>query len=226
MTIREMHYAVKSGLNKLDSNHRNLQVPEIDWFLNQAHDVFVKSCMPQNASLFIGREFETSQRTIDSISVLVKPVVLPIVETVVSIPKDYYFYVNSYVTATKNNCTRLIRCYTVQHDDLHQESSNTVSSFEWDECNMNFEEGGIRLYPSDFKVTKFNLVYVRKPKLVYNAKDYNNGTYDYFGTTVTGTSDSELPIVAHDDIVRIAIFLASRAIELPTSNMKYEETKL
>lgn len=226
MTIKEMHYAVKTGLNKLDSNHRNLQVPEIDWFLNQAHDVFVKSCMPQSASIFLGREFETSQRTIDSISVLVQPVVLSIVEELVSLPKDYYFYVNGYVEAVKDNCTKLIRCYTVQHDDLHKESANTVSSFEWEECNINFEAGGIKVYPSDFKINKLNLIYIRKPKLVYNAADYNNGSYDYFGINVSGTSDSELSVIAHDDIVRIAIFLAARATEQPTSNMKYEETKL
>ena len=71
-----------------------------------------------------------------------------------------------------------------------------------------------------------NLVYIREPKLIHNAAQYNGGTYNYFGTTLTGTANCELPMITHDDIVRIAVFLASRAIEQPTSNQKYEETKL
>jgi len=226
MNIQEMHFAVKAGLNKLDSSYRNLQIPEIDWFLNQAQQVFVKACMPQSASLFLGREFELSQRTIDSISTLVTPTKIKVVDNIVPLPKNYYFHVSSYVEASKGACSRTIRCYQVQHDDLHKESSNTASSFEWDECNISFENTGILCYVTDFTVSNMNLVYIREPKLIHNAAQYNNGTYNYFGTTLTGTSNCELPVITHDDIVRIAVFLASRAIEQPTSNQKYEETKL
>ena len=90
MNVQEMHFAVKAGLNKLDSSYRNLQIPEIDWFLNQAQQVFVKACMPQSASLFLGREFELSQRTIDSISTLVTPTTIKITNNIVPLPKNYY----------------------------------------------------------------------------------------------------------------------------------------
>ena len=39
-----MHYDLKLKLNKLDSNqYRNLLVPEIDWVLNEAETIFIKS---------------------------------------------------------------------------------------------------------------------------------------------------------------------------------------
>ena len=226
MNVQEMHFAVKANLNKLDSSYRNLQIPEIDWFLNQAQMVFVKSCMPQSASLFLGREFEITQRTIDSIRTLVVPIRITTNSSFITIPENYLFYVSAYVDARKNTCSRTIRCYEVQHDDLHRESTNTSSSFEWEECNINFETGGIRCYTTDFTINSMDLTYIRQPKLIHNAVQYNGGTYNYFGTVLTGTSNCELPAITHDDIVRIAVFLASRAIEQPTSNQKFEETKL
>ena len=44
MNVRGMHYDVKQKLNKVDSQqYRNLRVPEIDWKLNEAYEIFVKS---------------------------------------------------------------------------------------------------------------------------------------------------------------------------------------
>ena len=226
MNIQEMHFAVKMGLNKRDSNYRNLQLPELDYFLNQAQQVFVKSCMPQSASLFSGREFEITQRSIDSIRVLVTPKEITITDNVALIPNNYLYYVSSYVDAQRKACQRTIRCYEVQHDDLHKESTNTSSSFDWNECNISFEDKGIIFYTTDFTISKLKLVYIREPKLIHNAAQYTGGTYNYFGTVLTGISNCELPVITHDDIVRIAVFLASRALEQPTSNQKYEETKL
>jgi len=226
MNIGEMHFAVKMGLNKRDSSYRNLQLPELDWFLNQAQQVFVKACMPQSASLFLGREFEISQRSIDSIRVLVTPIDIAINNNIALIPNNYLYYVSSYVDARREACKRTIRCYEVQHDDLHRESANTSSSFDWNECNISFEDKGIIFHTTDFTVSNLKLVYIREPKLIHNAAQYIGGTYNYFGTALTGTSNCELPVITHDDIVRIAIFLASRALEQPASNQKYEETKL
>ena len=43
MNAREMHYDFKQKLNKIDSQkYRDLIVPEIDWKLNEAQEVFVK----------------------------------------------------------------------------------------------------------------------------------------------------------------------------------------
>ena len=43
MTIQEMHYDVKMKLNKVDSQqYRNLIIPQVDWILNEAQELFVK----------------------------------------------------------------------------------------------------------------------------------------------------------------------------------------
>ena len=43
MTIQDMHYDFKKKLNKIDSQqNRNLLIPEIDWTLNEAQELFVK----------------------------------------------------------------------------------------------------------------------------------------------------------------------------------------
>ena len=43
MTIEEQHYDFKMKLNKIDSQqYRNLIIPQIDWLLNEAQELFVK----------------------------------------------------------------------------------------------------------------------------------------------------------------------------------------
>ena len=43
MNAPEMHYDFKKKFNKIDSNNnRNLLVPEIDWTLNEAQDLYIK----------------------------------------------------------------------------------------------------------------------------------------------------------------------------------------
>jgi len=39
-----MHYDLKVKLNKVDSQqYRNLLIPEIDWALNEAQNIFIKN---------------------------------------------------------------------------------------------------------------------------------------------------------------------------------------
>ena len=41
MTIEEQHYDFKMKLNKIDSQqYRNLIIPQIDWLLNEAQELF------------------------------------------------------------------------------------------------------------------------------------------------------------------------------------------
>ena len=44
MSIKRMHYDLKVKLNKVDSQqYRNLLIPEIDWALNEAQNIFIKN---------------------------------------------------------------------------------------------------------------------------------------------------------------------------------------
>ena len=70
MTIEEMHYDFKQKLNKIDNQaYRNLRVPEIDWKLNEALDIFIKRVSEPRKKNGLG--FERNQRTIDDIRTLV-----------------------------------------------------------------------------------------------------------------------------------------------------------
>ena len=55
MTVQEMHYEFKLKLNKVDSlDYSNFQVPEIDWYLNEAMNVFMK----QRYGIFSSKELD------------------------------------------------------------------------------------------------------------------------------------------------------------------------
>ena len=70
MTVKEMQYDIKFKLNKVDSQqYRNLRIPELDWVINEAYEIFVKSIAEPRTSNYLG--FETSQRTIDDIRTIV-----------------------------------------------------------------------------------------------------------------------------------------------------------
>ena len=72
MNIKEMHYAFKLGMNKLDSNqNRNILIPEVDFLFNQALTLYVNNIFFPRDKLLSG--FESSQRSIDNIRTLVIP---------------------------------------------------------------------------------------------------------------------------------------------------------
>ena len=71
MDIRSLQYDFKQKLNKVDSQqYRNLKIPEIDWKLNEAADIYIKTIVEPRKFNNLG--FETSQRTIDDIRTIVK----------------------------------------------------------------------------------------------------------------------------------------------------------
>ncbi len=61
MNIKEMHYDFKQKLNKIDSQqYRNLRVPEIDWKINEAYEVFVKSIAEPRVNNHLGFDVESA----------------------------------------------------------------------------------------------------------------------------------------------------------------------
>ena len=70
MVVEDMHYDFKKKLNKGDSQqYKNLQIPEIDWTLNEAAELFVKLIAQPRYRSLLG--LETSQRTIDDIRTII-----------------------------------------------------------------------------------------------------------------------------------------------------------
>ena len=77
MTIQDMHWDFKLKLNKIDSSDfTNLQIPEIDWLLNEAQILFLKQRYGISNQKRMG--FEISQKRIDDLrNLVVKDVFLP-----------------------------------------------------------------------------------------------------------------------------------------------------
>lgn len=229
MTIKEMHYDFKRKLNKIDSQqYRNFRVPEIDWLLNEAYELFVKMvAQPRNRS-YLG--FEKNQRTIDDIRVLVvngEPI--DVVDNVLTLPDEYLYYIDAEVEMSKDQCPSVEGELKVrQHDDTFEKSPFDKSSYEWREVNGVFFEGGIKLFDDGtFTNNRVFLSYIKKLQYIHNAESYRNGTYNLpSGVVLTGTVDCELPEQTHREIVDIAVYIASEEIDSPKYQQKLQKLTL
>lgn len=240
MTAREMHYDFKQKLNKIDSQkYRNLKVPEIDWKLNEAQEVFVKIVAEPRLATQLG--FEKTQRTIDDIRTIVvnqkfADGVVPSVydekesSFIATLPDNYWFRVGTKIYGSKGTCTDtwLYDSQLVQHDDSSESSTFTKSSFEWRTANYRFINEGLKIFTdSTFTVSKVCLEYLKQPRAIWNAIDAVGGTYNTMtGLVLTGMQDSELPVGVHRDIVDLAVLITSMDLNLPDTQNKQAKVQL
>lgn len=228
-----MHYDFKKKLNKVDSSqYRNLKIPEIDWALNEATELFIKMIAQPRLKNQLG--FETSQRTIDDIRSIVingddpSNVPIAIVNDVAPLPTNYMFYVGGKVDMTKDNCTgQKGEVFIRQHDDNFESSPFDESSFEWRTVNAVFTSSGLKFYTdSSFGVSLFYPSYIRKIAYMHNAEDFLAGGYTLLsGVSLTGSQDCELPDHTHREIVDIAVLVITGEIE-NTQGYQLKQAKL
>lgn len=239
MTVRDMHYDFKVKFNKLDSQqNRNFLVPEIDWMLNEAQEVFIKAIAEPRTRL--GGGFEIGQRTIDEIRTIVVDQkqanstctsVTKIDDNLykATLPVDYIYHVGSKVVASKGICNKILITHIVQHDDEHETSVFDKSSFEWGECNIQFNEDGILIFTDGVFIPQYIcLSYLRKPAYIQNAQDMPGATYTLPDnvTVLTGSQNCELPAISHRQVVDLAVLIASGAIDPNEYQIKQAKFKL
>lgn len=235
MDVREMQYDIKFKLNKVDSQqNRNLRGPEMDWAINEAHEIFIKSIAEPRIQNHLG--FETSQRTIDDIRTIVvnDEILIPTKinnETYrVELPSTYMFYISASVLMYKKDCgERVARTIVRQHDDRFEDSPFDNSSFEWKEVNIRFYDGGIKIFTDGtFTIKEVRLNYIRKHAYIHNAQDFlPTGSYKLpSGVILTGRHNSELPEQTHREIVDIAVLLLASNMELPSYQLKQAKLNL
>lgn len=231
MSIKDMHYDFKMKFNKIDSqNNRNLLVPEIDWLLNQAANLFVNIIAEPRIKKQLG--FETSQRIIDDIRTIVVSNDnnwLPVVNNSVALPIDYWHFVKGKVRMTKGTCQgKKARVYIKQHDDMFEESSFNNSSFEWREVDALFYDGGLKFFTDGtFTINDFCINYIRKMTYMHNADAFRIGGYKLpNGQILTGFSNCELPEITHSEIVDIAVMLAAGQIQTSDYPLKMEKLNI
>ena len=238
MDIRAMHYDLKVKLNKVDSQqYRNLKVPEIDWVLNEAQEIFIKTIAEPRTKNGFG--FEVNQRSIDDIRTIVIDNLTPLPAVIYnvddnsyqcSLPENYLFFVSGYACLSKGQCSDVrARLLVKQHDDMHEESPFDESSFEWREVNVRFFRNGLRVFSDGTfiveSICEFN--YIRKPAYIQNAQDYVGGTYNLpDGTPLTGFQNCELPEHTHREIVDIAVLVMTGQMQIPDFQIKQAKVNL
>lgn len=216
MTIQDMHYDFKKKLNKVDSQqNRNLLIPEIDWSLNEALDLFIKMIAEPRIKSYLG--FESNQRSIDDIRTLVvKDKCLDVINNNVSLPLDYQHLIKANVTISKNNCfNQKAKFILRQHDDEFELSPFDSSNFEWRTVNGTFNENGIQLFDDGtFKNEKLCINYIKKHPYIHNAQNFRNGNYNLpSGIILTGIQNCILPDHTHREIVDIAVLIITGELQ-------------
>lgn len=235
--IKNMHYDFKKKLNKVDSQqYRNLLVPEIDWVLNEAQDMFIDNIAQPRLKTYLG--FEKSQKNIDDIrAVVVDDNCFLITNTVgaypnsiiVPLPSDYRYLTKAYVYITKGKCKdRKVRVHPKATDDEFEESKFDSSNFEWENVNATFTQSGLKLYTDEtFQITKVCLSYIRNPVKMHNAEAYRVGGYKLpSGESLTGYKDCEFPLQAQREIVDLAVMITAGELQIPDLQTKLTKLTL
>lgn len=226
MTIKDMHYDFKKKLNKVDSQqNKNLLIPEIDWALNEAVELFVKIIAQPRMKSYFG--FELNQRSIDDIRTLVvNNQCLTVASNVVTLPSNYWHYIKGDVTMSKGECQNVkAKFFLRQHDDDFENSPFDKSSFEWRNVNGLFFDGGIKVFDDGtFTNNQLCISYIKKHPYIHNAQDFRTGTYNLpSGIVLTGTSNCILPEHTHREIVDIAVLIVTGEIQSPDYQIKLQK---
>jgi len=227
MTTKEMHYDFKQKFNKIDSQkNKGLLVPEIDWLLNEAIELFIKRVAQPKVNNGLG--FETTQRIVEDIKTLVVGGTwITVTNNIIALPTNYLYFVRGRLKLSKGVCkNKEAVLYLREHNDLFEESQFYNSSFEWREINGVYETEGIQCYTDNtFTINEAKLSYIRKPAYVHNAQDFGILGYAHpSGVTLTGTVNCDLPEHTHREVVDIAVMLA--ASEVQTSDLQTKISKL
>jgi len=235
MNIKEMHYDLKSKLNKLDSKqYRNLKVPEIDWKLNEAIELFVKIVAEPKYAKRLG--FEISQRVIDDVrTIVVNSEALTEVEkdadtAIFALPDTYFDYVSTGKLMMKSGtCSvKADKVMVRQHDDDFQSSPFDRSNFLWREVNIRFFDKGIKVFTSgEFTVESFKLDFIKQPVSVNNSESYIGGQYKTLaGVLLDANVDCDLPSSVHREVVDLAVAIISGDLQIPDYQIKKDKLSM
>lgn len=225
MTAKEMLYALKVALDKVDSrDYANLRVPSLDRALNEAALAFTKFVAQPRLARQAG--YESSSRNIHDIRTLVKylngtPLPQSDGTALLSLPSDFLFYTKCKSLIKRGTCSVNVTCTYIEFDDDEQDTLYK-SSFDWQILNVRLDSRGLIMYKdSDFIIGESELTYIKQPQLIHNAQEYGTGTYTTgAGQILTGSQDSDLPEHTHIEIVRLAALFLTGDLQMPDYQVK------
>lgn len=237
MTAKDMQLDVRMKLNKLDSQkYRELQVQEVDWKLYEAELLIIKKYYDSMQFDRIMEVVVTEEQLFPSPA---------IVENICrfKLPLDFLHYISGHVLIFKNNCYKIVdvessaeilalpkpETITVRADlipksfvDIHVDSVLDSSSFEWRQVNFNFAGNDMLLYIDDsFSVVRPHITYIRKPARIVSLP-----SYQLPGGEILTYKDCELHESLHNEIVDLAVLIASTDLQMKDIQSKENKVKL
>ena len=226
MTVQELHYDFDVKFDRVSSLSKPDFLPaEKDWLLNEAQSMLIK----QKYNNKLNPGFETSQKRIDDLkSLVVKfPAQAPLSPTRVSsdlytlslsdLAFPYLFYISgkAKLVDPRNNCSSTAILRFIPHDDLYRSLKDPWNKTNSSSIIFNFassptpNQDAIYLYSGDFEIESVYIDYIRHPLRI------NLGTYEYIDGIIYPPQSSELPEHTHNEVVDLAVFLASSITESP-----------
>lgn len=218
MTIEEQHYDFKRKLNKVDSQkYRNMLVPEIDTFINEARELFVKMLAHPRRFSHLG--IEISNRATQDLRTLVQSETVTVTDNKLTLPSSCWWPLRVRATINSSTCPSVpARVFIRQHDDDYRASPFDKSNYNWRLVNGVYNQTGIDFddaAENDITVTAAKVDYYEKLIYVHYAEGFNAGSYTLpGGQSLTGKQDdTQLPEHVHREIVDIAVLIAKGEIE-------------
>lgn len=234
MTIADMQYDFKDKLNKIDSQkYRNLRIQEVDWTLNEAQEILIKTIAEPRFNPQLG--VELNQRSIDDLYTIVvekyNAVIVPFGDNYsyrVVLPDNYWFLLNTDAIGVKGTCTSSLKCIPRKHDEQPEDSPFDRSSFEWQETNFRHYQSGIRFFTDGtFTINNVYLDYILKPPYIHYASGVVGSSYNLpDGTTLSGTQDCILPQGIHRELVDVAVLIATGKLQMSDYQVKQAKVKM
>lgn len=238
MTIAEMHYDFKIKIDKVSSfQNRHFNAAEIDWFLNEAQEVFIKERINGNNLYKTG--FEETQKRIDDLSSI--HVKYPAQAFIImnnhgqndgvyiyecplsSTSFPYMYFTKGNVKLTLPTCVGRAILKVIQNDDLEQALINPFELTD-ERVLANFGKSSATTGASIYIYSKYPVVeskvyieYIKRPNLM------NLGNYVYIDDTTKPVTNCELPEHTHREIVDIAVMIVSGIIESNSYNIKKDK---
>lgn len=164
MTIAELHYAVRLGLDKTDAlNLPSFTIREVDHWLNVAQEHLVNT--RYGLTNVYQKGFEQIQKRVDDLRELVKLVEVSVADNLVPMSDlpDYRFLVRIQPYIEKPDCPEQeVTGKQVQHDDLNKHMKDPFHKPDNNNVLYCFREEGIVFY-SKYPVTKAKVTYVKMP---------------------------------------------------------------
>ena len=233
MTVIELHYDFDFKIDKVATLAKeDFNKAEKDWLLNEAQSLLVRKYYRGTNSS--GEGFEMTQKRIDDLSPLVvkwpeQPEIIPTnLSGVYEIPLDnllypYWFFIRGSIKVIDPinlSCVSDAKMKLVPHDDLNYALEDPFNNTDKSEVLYNFgrasdaisstySKSSIYLYPGIYLLGPAKIEYIKKPARI------NYGGYTYIDSVVYSTQQCELPEHLHNELVDLAVSIASGIIESP-----------